>query len=248
MTETPARRFIDSDPAEVLARLPQIGSLMIIGKRNGATHERIGPVETVSEDNGIIQCSGAMHDSRIDPTLIRKMVVDISSIMGDKVYPRIDFNREDGEALFALVGFAGLEPFEAALEGLNIVSDSSIPSRPPRPERAAVAPEDAGLPPLNAALASSKQITIAFDEQGFSQRWTGAVPKVSPGMGFINVMTEDFHLHLLGATVGRWQKDMRDGGVVLTALDHDGKPTGLTLFAADPSAFAAPVVDAEQTA
>jgi hypothetical protein len=238
-TIAPPRRVIDNDPAEVIARLPRIGSLMIIGKRNGATHERIGPVETVSEANGLIHCSGAAHDSHIDPALIKRMLVDTSSIMSDKVYPRIDFNREDGEPLFAIVGFEGLEPFEAAIEGLNIVIDPTIPGRPPRPERIAVSPDDAGFPPLKAALASGQTITIAFEETGFSQVWTGVVPKVNPGMGFINIMTEDFHLHLLGSTVSRWQEEASEDGVIFAALDHDGNATGLTLSAKDATAFVA---------
>jgi hypothetical protein len=241
----PARRYIDNDPIEVISRLPLIGSLMIIGKRNGVTHERIGLVETVTEDDGLVHCSGSAHDSHIDATLVRRVLIDTSSIMSDKVYPRIDFNREDGEPLFAVVGFGGLEPFDAALEGLNIVVDPSIPARPPRPERQPVSLEDPGLAPLSAALASGKVVTIAFDEPGFSQRWSGIIPKVSTGMGFINIMTDDFHLHLLGSTVGTWRQDEIDGATILTALDHDGKETGLTIRSTDPTAFVPVPVDAE---
>jgi hypothetical protein len=250
MTETltPARRFIENAPGDVIARLPRVGNLMIIGKRNGATHERIGVVERVTEENGLIHCSGSAHDSHIDPALIKTMLIDVSSIMNEKVYPRIDFDGADGEPVFSVVGFGGLEPFEAALAGLNVVADPANPDRPPRQERPAVLPEDTGLPPLNAALASAQTITIAFEQPGFFQRWTGIVPKVSPGMGFINVMTEDFHLHLLGATVSRWQENtMDDGSVVLVALDLDDKPTGLTLFADNASAFQASA-DVEETA
>ncbi|WP_210172100.1 hypothetical protein [Rhizobium sp. Root708] len=218
---------------------------MIIGKRNGATHERIGVVEAVTEENGLLHCSGSAHDSHIDPTLVKRALIDTSSIMSDKVYPRIDFNREDGETLFAIVGFGGLEPFEAALEGLNIVVDPSIPARPPRPERQPVSPGDPGLAPLNAALDSGQAVTITFEEPGFTQRWTGVIPKVSPGMGFINVMTDDFHLHLLGSTVGAWRQDEVDGTTILRALDHDAKETGLTVRAIDPLAFASAPVYAE---
>lgn len=241
MTEIqpPPRRVINNNPVEVIQRLPAIGNLMIIGKRNGATHERIGAVETVTIEGNSVLCRGAAHDSRIDASLITSIMIDTSSIMAGNVYPRIDFNREDGEQVFAIVGFGGLEPFEAALKGLNIITDPELPARPPRPERVPVDPADAGFPPLNAALASAKTITIAFDEPGFSQRWTGVVPKVNPGMGFINIMTEDFHLHLLGGTVGKWQSETATDGVTFMALDLNGNPTGMTLHSTDPKAFEA---------
>lgn len=235
-TNAPARRVIRNSPVEVIQRLPAIGSLMIIGKRNGATHERIGAVETVSFDGNLVRCHGKFHESRIDHSLIKSIIIDTSSIMSDKVYPRIDFNREDGEPLFAIVGFEGLEPFEAALDGLDIFTDPDLQARPPRPERVPVDPSDAGFPPLNAALASGNTITITFEETGFFQSWTGIVPKVSPGMGFINIMTEDFHLHLLGGTVGQWQTNVNDG-VTCTAVDLNGNPTGLILHSSDPATF-----------
>ncbi|MGV1793407.1 hypothetical protein [Rhizobium sp. A37_96] len=247
-TPTPARRYIDNDPKDVILRLPGIGNLMIIGKRHGATHERIGTVESVTEDNGLLRCGGVAHDSCIDPASITKIVIDTSSIMNEKVYPRIDFNGADGLPVFAVVGFGGLEPFEAGLEGLVMAADASIPARPPRPERAPVLPEDPALAPLNAALSSGAPITIAFEATGFSQRWTGVVPKVSPGMGFINVMTEDFHLHLLGSTVGRWHEERRGDGVLIRALDPEGRPTGLTLSSETAAAFSAHSTASEQLA
>jgi hypothetical protein len=234
MTDTtiPARRFISEDPAKVIRRLPRIGNLMIIGKRNGATHERIGAVETVTQEAGLLLCRGSCHDSRIDPASIHGMIIDTSSIMQGQVYPRIDFNGGDGQPIFSIVGFGGLEPFEAALEGLAIATDESGWEKPERPKRDEVSLQDPGFAPLRAALASAQTVTIAFDGPGFSQSWTGVVPKVNPGMGFINIMDSDFHLHLLGGTVGAWKEHPVDAGFALAALDHAGQATGLSVRAA----------------
>jgi len=245
MTDTtiPARRFINEDATKVIQRLPRIGSLMIIGKRNGATHERIGAVETVTEEAGLLLCRGSAHDSRIDPAAIHGMIIDTSSIMQEQVYPRIDFNGRDGQPIFSIVGFGGLEPFEAALEGLAIVTDQSGWQKPERPKRAEVSPQDPGAVPLKAALASAQTITIAFEGPGFSQSWTGVVPKVNPGMGFINIMDSDFHLHLLGGTVGAWKEQPGEAGFALAALDHAGQATGLSVRAASAETLTAVAAD-----
>lgn len=231
------RRFIHDAPDAVVRRLPDIGKLMIIGKRNGVTHERIGPVERVEDDGALLVCRGQDHDSRLDPRLVSTVVVDTSSVMQGQVYPRIDFNGADGEPVFSVVGFGGLEPFEAALAGLSTEIDPVERPKAERPERAEVATDDAGLAPLNAALASAETVVIAFDQPGFSQRWSGTVQKVSPAMGFINVMTSDFHLHLLGGTVSRWQEEVTQDEIVLTAYDKDERPTGLSLRARSAAAF-----------
>lgn len=231
------RRSITDRADTVLQRLPQIGKLMIIGKTDAVTHERIGPVETVEHDGDVLVCRGAAHDSRIETARIASMIVDISSVMREQVYPRIDFNDAAGNAVVSVVGFGGLEPFEAALAGLSLAPLAEAKTVSERKERPEVAIDDPGRAPLEAALASRHRITIAFEKPGFSQRWTGVVPKVSPGMGFINVMDGDFHLHLPGGSVARWARQKAGDRTQLIALDSDGQPIGLSLSAEDDAAF-----------
>lgn len=239
MTEqsTPTRRAIEDSADTVLLRLPRIGKLMIIGKTDAVTHERIGPVESVERDGDAMVCRGSAHDSRIETAGIVSMIVDTSSVMRDQVYPRIDFNDAEGKAIVSVVGFGGLEPFEAALEGLSLETLAEAKEATERKERPEVAADDAGRVPLEAALASGLPITIAFEKPGFSQRWQGVVPKVSPAMGFINVMDGDFHLHLPGGSVARWLARADGGRTALVALDADGTPIGLSLIAEDSAAF-----------
>lgn len=234
---TPARRIITDSAESVLLRLPRIGKLMIIGKTEAVTHERIGPVESVERDGDALVCRGAAHDSRIDTGGIAAIVVDTSSVMRDQVYPRIDFNDAGGKAIVSVVGFGGLEPLETALEGLALETLAEAKETVERQERPEVAADDAGRLPLEAALASGLPITISFAKQGFSQRWHGVVPKVSPAMGFINVMDGDFHLHLPGGSVAHWTANTSDQGTELVALDAAGQPIGLSLHAEDAAAF-----------
>lgn len=239
MTEqtAPARRTVRENAATVLQRLPQIGRLMIIGKTEAVTHERIGPVESVARDGGALVCRGAAHDSRIETAGIVSIIADTSSVMRDQVYPRLDFNDAEGKAVVSVVGFEGLDPFEAALAGLSLEPLADAGEKPARKERPDVAADDPGRGPLEAALAAGLPITIAFEKLGFSQRWTGIVPKVSPAMGFINVMDGDFHLHLPGGSVARWMSRAADGRTELLALDAAGAPIGLSLIAEDSAAF-----------
>ena len=239
MTEqaSSTRRSIKDSADTVLQRLPRIGKLMIIGKTDAVTHERIGPVERVEHDGGALFCRGDAHDSRIETAGIVSIIVDTSSVMREQVYPRIDFNDAAGLPIVSVVGFEGLEPFEAALSGLSFASETGAKEPAERKERPEVVSDDPGRLPLEAALAAGRPITIAFEKKGFSQRWTGVVPKVSPGMGFINVMDGDFHLHLPGGSVARWTRHMVKDGVKLMALDAAGQPIGLSLLAEDIATF-----------
>lgn len=217
---TNRREILPVPPASVIRQLPAMGNLMITAKRGGATHERIGPVETVEIEDGWLVCGGAAHDSRIDPVAITSVIVDRTAIMQDKVYPRIDFRSGD-DVLFSVVGFAGIEPFDAALELFGPGEALPEEAKEPREKRDEASLEDIGAVPLQAALDAGTDVTIGFSRRGFEQRWTGVIETVKPAMGFINVMRPDFHLHLLGGAVAGWN----DGA----ALDAGGKPTGLWL-------------------
>lgn len=240
MTEKslPARYTIKADAETVFRLLPEIGKLMIIGKTDDVTHERIGPVEYVERQGDALACRGAAHDSLIRIEDIATIVADTTSVMRDQVYPRIDFNDVDGRAVVSVVGFGGLEPFEKALAGLSLETLPANDKAAERKQRPEVADDDPGRLPLEAALASGQPIGIAFEKSGFSQRWTGVVPKVSLAMGFINVMDGDFHLHLPGGSVASWVSRTVEGRTELTALGKDGKGIGLTLHADDGAIFA----------
>ncbi|MGE6782363.1 hypothetical protein ACQKGL_07565 [Ensifer adhaerens] len=233
------RRFIRETPETVMRRLPSFGKLMIMGKRNGVAHERIGAVESIETDGDFLLCKGTDHDSRLDPRVVTTMVVCTLTIMAEHVFPRLDFNGADGEPIFSVIGFDGFEAFETALAGLSTEVDPADWAEAERPERPAVSEDDAGLAPLMAAFASAETVIVTYDQPGFSQRWSGVLPKPNPAMGFINVMVPDFHLHLLGGAVCRWQEATRDGDTVLTAYDKDGAYTGLSLRATGAAVFRA---------
>ena len=226
---TNPRERLAVPPASVIRALPSMGKLMITAKRNGATHERIGTIEAVTISDGWLVCSGVEHDSRIDPSLITSIVVDRTSIMGDQVYPRIDFGDVDGEVLFSVVGFAGLAPFDAALSQFG--AGEALPEKPvePRGDRPEVDLADPGAQPFTIAKDDGRTISISFSRKGFAQNWAGVVERVNPAMGFINVMRPDFHLHLKAATVSGWQRSTQDGFIIDAALDAEGIPTGLVV-------------------
>lgn len=226
---THSRERLAVPPASVIEAFPAIGKLMITAKRAGATHERIGTIEAVTIDDGWLVCSGAEHDSRIDPAVITSVVVDRTSIMGDQAYPRIDFSDDAGEVLFSVVGFGGLEPFDAALAPFG--PGEALPEKPsePRGDRPEVDPDDPGARPFTLARDAGTTVSIGFSRKGFAQNWTGVIEKVNPAMGFINIMRSDFHLHLRAASVSDWRRHTDGDCVVQQALDSAGEPTGLEL-------------------
>lgn len=213
--------------ASIIRALPAIGKLMITAKRAGATHERIGSIEAVTPDDGWLVCSGAEHDSRIDPSEIAMVIIDRTSIMGDQAYPRIDFIDANAEVLFSVVGFGGLDPFDAALAEFG--PGEPLPEKPsePRGERPEVDPADPGARPFN--LAKDTTVSISFSRKGFWQNWTGQVERVNPAMGFINVTRPDFHLHLRANTVSDWRRSTAGGVTTDEALDSAGEATGLAV-------------------
>lgn len=226
---TNRRERLSASPHFVIEALPSIGPLMITAKNGGATHERIGTIERVTTEKGWLVCSGAEHDSRIDPTAIAEVIVDRTSVMQEQVYPRIDFVAADGTVLFSVVGFGGIAPFDAAIVPLG--GGEALPEKPRDPpgERPEIAETDPGAQPLKAAMAAGQRVTISFVRTGFEQRWTGTIETVKPAMGFNNVMRPDFHLHLKGGSVQSWQQDVADDVTVLTAIGEGGVASGLTI-------------------
>ncbi|MBK8085656.1 MAG: hypothetical protein IPK28_18480 [Devosia sp.] len=221
------RQRLAAAPVALLEVLPRIGRLMITASHLGATHERIGSVEGVTFRDGWAGITGAAHWSQIELAAIAEVVVDRTSVMQGRAYPRIDLFRADGSVLAGIVGFEGLEPFDAALASLG--AGEPLPPLPERPvvDRTEAGPGDLGLVALEAARESGRPVVIGFRRPGFEQSWQGVVDTVRPAMGFVNVMRSDFHLHLRAGAVALW----RPGGGRQHAHDAGGSAIGLSVEA-----------------
>lgn len=219
------RARLTATPEAVLATLPQVGRLMVTAKNLGATHERIGAVETVGFADGWAILGGAEHESHIELAAVAEMIVDRTSVMKDKAYPRIDLNRADGSYICGIVGFDGLEPFDAALAafGPGEALDEKPEAGPT--ERIEPAATDPGLVALEAAREAATPVILGFRQPGFWQAFRGVIETVKPAMGFINVMRADFHLHLKSGAVADWREV--DGE--RRAVNAEGQELGLYL-------------------
>lgn len=221
------RECILSDACDIIESLPRIGALMITAKQAGVTHERIGAIESVTMADGWLVCSGKAHDSRIDPSLISTVTIDRTSVMQEQVYPRLDFIDKQGVVVFGVVGFGGLDPFDAALSAFDRVPMPPAPIDPPG-ERPEVAPDDPGRLPFDRAMATTANISITMTKAGFEQSWSGPLTTVKPARGFINIMHPDFHLHIRAGSVSAWrQDDARPDRLV--AFDQSGAEIGLVV-------------------
>lgn len=227
----PDRSLVAQPIAHVLERLPRMGSVMINTRFRGATHERMGVVDEVSTINGKICCRGQAHDSEIDPQALTAAMIDRTGKMKDKALPRINFNDPDGNVVFSVIGMDGLAPFDAGLEGLTETPATDIADGPSR-QAAELGEDDPGAAPFEAMMKAGEPVTIEQSRPGFSQRWTGVIERVSPAMGFINVMRPDFHLHLRGGAVAGWRFEDSAGEPRLAALDAEGELTGLSISGA----------------
>lgn len=217
------RARLSAQPEAVLAVLPQIGRLMVTANHLGATHERIGTVETVAFADGWAVIGGAEHESRVELAAIAEIIVDRTSVMKDKAYPRLDLIRADGTTICGIVGFDGLEPFDAATAPFG--AGDAVEAKPEKPASERIDPSatDPGLVALEAAREGTTPVTIGFRRPNFSQAFRGAVETVKPAMGFINVMRPDFHLHLKSGAVAEWRTVEGEK----RAVDANGQELGL---------------------
>lgn len=223
-----SRASLGSDAVAVLRCLPEMGSVMLTTRHGGATHERIGPVEAVSVEGDTVLCRGAAHDSRIAIAEIASVVVDRSGRMKDMVLPRLDFQDAGGAVLFSIIGMAGLEPFDTGLAPLGAGTPLPEPEKPAR-EPATLEEGDPGTLAFEAARAGGEPISITLTRPGVVQSWQGVVAAVKPGMGFINVMQPDFHLHLRGGSVAGWRRRDESDAIVLEAENAAGELIGLSV-------------------
>jgi putative heme degradation protein len=223
------RQQIIESPPSVFSRLPLIGKLMIVVRNGGATHERIGSVESLDRTGDVIFIKGQAHDFTMDARFISSIVIDRSGRMKDKVLPRIEFGDAVGDLAFSIVALDGVNKFDYAfayLKSRAVAPPAQESLNPPSPSV-----EDIGLRPLNAARAEESEIAIEMHRPGAIQRWCGVVREINMAMGFINIITPDFHLHLRSGAVFSWQQREIDGNdkLELTAMDEAGQAFGLVL-------------------
>ena len=146
--------------------------------------------------------------------------------------PKLEFQNALEETLFTVVSLDNGDKFDlgfATFPGIPIDALSKKSSEP-----SSLSSDDPAFQPLRAAIEAGTEIEIQMLRPGLDQRWRGIVPAINPAMGFINLIAADFHLHLRGGSVARWQsrKAEMDGDVELAAIGQGGNPLGLVLIGA----------------
>lgn len=214
---------------EVMGALPSMGRVMLSASAQDVTHERIGPVERVTGDQGTLRLEGRSHDARLDVASIGTLVADRTGRMGERFLPRIQALGPEGGLLYALIALDGLEPFDAALVGLALGEDAP-PLEPPPPRGDPPSPEgDAAQILIDRLAEEGASLAIEFASRGLLQTWSGKAAPTKPAMGFVNIIGPDFHLHVRAGAIGSW----RDEDGLHRALAPDGAETGLTVRVLD---------------
>lgn len=233
MSNTPnLREALTQSPAEILRSLPQMGRVMLSARAGGATHERIGLVESVVVTGNEARLGGAAHDSALDLRAISRLVADRTSKMRDKSLPRLECQDAAGETLYSLIALDGPELFEQALaafgagEALTPVEKPAFDATGEKPE---IPADDLGALTFAAIRAAEATIAIELRRPDLTQIWQGPLPEPKPAMGFVNIMQGDFHLHLKAGAVARWRRQDVGDAVELHGMDAAGTPLGLVL-------------------
>lgn len=225
------RRQLSAQPLNVFSRLPLLGRIMIAVRDDDVVLERIGIVQKLEREGTRMFCGGPAHDSEIDMSGLSQVVVDYSSKMKDKVLPRIEFQEPGGKIVFSVVGLEGVGPFETALKIFDGVAIEPLAKPASDSAAGTLDANDIGLQPLKSARAAESEITVEMRRPGVTQRWHGLVPEINPAMGYVNIITSDFHLHLRGGGVTAWKRSdvAADGTVELAATGPGEKSLGLYL-------------------
>jgi putative heme degradation protein len=238
------REALAQSPAEIFPLLPAMGRVMLSTRFNGAIHERMGDVGSVTIEDGKARLTGEFHDSVIDLSVVTRVIADRSGKMRDKVLPKLECQDASGETVFSLIGLEGLEPFDDALAALGAGTalepvTREAPAGGAAPELPA---DDLGAATFAAILANGQPVAIDFSRPGLFQHWAGALPEPKPSMGFVNIMQGDFHLHLKAGAVSGWGRREADGDVLLLAQDADGQEIGLVLRGPAPAFVGVPAM------
>lgn len=212
--------------------LTGLGRIMAIGKHKGVTHERIGSVETVLFADGRAILRGAAHEAELSLAEVASVTADFTAVFGDKAMPRLEFESAEGEPILSIVALDGRQDFYRVFDGLP-ADVACANAAAIRPERRNLADDDPGFLVLDAVRRSGSIVELLLERPGLTQSWRGKVEKVSNGMGFANVITESFHLHLRGGSVAHW--NWQGDAARLVALEADNIPIGLVIRGEDPS-------------
>lgn len=214
----------DIQPAAVLELLPRMDRVMIAVRGVGFLHERLGVVASVTLENGDIVIKGEQQDVRLPEGAVLRTVLDISTEMRGKLYPRLEFLGPDDQRILSVTGLEGVAPINAALADIprQVLDPAPAVERSddPAPE---IAPDDPGLTLLEHLSEAGAQVQIRALNGGAVQRWDGVIEKIMPMGGHINVITSGFHLHLAAGTVAHWDTDKG----VHRAMDKNARPIGL---------------------
>jgi putative heme degradation protein len=214
-------------PIAVFDLLPRMDRVMIALRGNQFMHERLGVVDSVAQRDGLLVIQGSEQDITVAYSAIKNVVLDTSTEMRGKAYPKLEFLDADGTRILAITGLEGMPPFETVLAGiardpLGAVAPV-VPSDDPAPD---IATDDAGLCLLSKLSEDQSSVQIRAIFEGTVQRWNGVIEKIMPMGGYINVMTKGFHLHLAAGAVARW--DTQEG--LHRAFDSDDQPIGLEVL------------------
>ncbi|WP_431285799.1 hypothetical protein ACQW02_13705 [Humitalea sp. 24SJ18S-53] len=234
MTETdlPTRFVLTASPIQAAALLPALGRTMVGLSHGGATHERIGVVQQVTEAEGALVISGEAHESRLALAPIARLVADRSGGMRGKIFPRIEFQDAAGTVLMSVIGMDGVEAFDSAMR--DWVGETLAVPEKPTPATTSDEPVAAGAggAALEALRDSGGEVEIFLGVGPARQSWQGRIEEVKPAMGFANIIRPDFHLHLRDGSVSGF-RETPEGWA---ALDEAGAPTGLVLRPLDATA------------
>jgi len=235
MTETtlPPRFALAATPMQAASLLPAFGRVLVGLSAGGATHERIGVVESVTAEAGALRIGGAAHDATLDVAAVARIVADRTGGMRGRVFPRIEFRDGADQVVLSVTAMDGLEGFDAALADWAGAAEDA-PPRPTPQGSGELAPDDAAARLLEALRASGGAVEIVLAAGPARQAWCGVIEEMKPAMGFANIIRADFHLHWRGGSLG----GLGAVGDAWEALDASGGATGLVFRPLDDAARA----------
>jgi len=212
-----------ASPRDVLAKLPQLDRVMVAIRQDGLLHERLGHIETVSDDGAEVVIADSAEITRLPLDLLKTVVLDVSVEMRGKLYPRLEFWGEGEDYLFSVTGLEGGDAFLPVLAGYERSRLPFKDLKAPEGETPEVPEDDPALMLLNRLMEDKTPVQVRATRVGMQQVWQGSIEKIMAMGGYVNIITKPFHLHLEAGQVATWQQI----GTSHVALNGAGQPIGL---------------------
>ncbi|MGE4323871.1 MAG: hypothetical protein AB7E60_12700 [Sphingobium sp.] len=212
--------------SQLLGRFDDCGPLQITVRCDGVGHEQFGRLQLRAAGDRLL-VEGDMTLT-IETAMIDRIILNQQRGLTVADQHRIDFVTRDNVTAFSLLNLAEDSRWRTELNDMigEPVHDAPLQLFPAGQDAAL----DPALPILDAACRAGSPVEVQLAKPGASATWRGQIHALSASRDYVNVIQPDFHLHLRGGRIPRWEEERDAGGAPFyRAIDPQGEGMDLSI-------------------